>query len=190
MKKPERLQALIKSYEYLVENNFMIPKGIGIGNGGYPKERVLPQDKEKITTGMYAEKRPMMLSGTDKFVILEGEYLPTGEQLNAAREAIDLLYQIKALREELGIEGTPLKRETEILSEIEKAKTEARRFDSDYGVSKLISAFKEANTRTVDVSEIKEVAEGERIESKNGAINAVTSPEEEKNKEGQSHNDE
>ena len=189
MKKPERLQALIKSYEYLVENNFMIPKGIGIGNGGYPKERVLPQDKEKITTGMYAEKRPMMLSGTDKFVILEGEYLPTGEQLNATREAIDLLYQIKALREELGIEATPLKGETEILSEIEKAKNQARRFGSDDGVSKLVSAFKE-NSRTVDVSEIKEVAEGERIESKNGAINAITSPEEEKNKEGQSHNDE
>lgn len=44
--------------------------------------------------------------------------------------------------------------------------------------------------REVSVSEIKEVAEGQRIESKNGAINAVTSPEEEKIVEGQSHNDE
>lgn len=44
--------------------------------------------------------------------------------------------------------------------------------------------------REVSTKEVREVAEGERIESKNGAINAVTIPEEEKNKEGQSHNDE
>ena len=44
--------------------------------------------------------------------------------------------------------------------------------------------------REVSVSEIKEVAEGQTIASKNGAINAVTSPEEKKIVEGQSHNDE
>ena len=44
--------------------------------------------------------------------------------------------------------------------------------------------------REVSISEIKEVAEGQRIESKNGAINAVTSPKQEKFQEGQSHDDE
>ena len=44
--------------------------------------------------------------------------------------------------------------------------------------------------REVKVNEVKEVAEGEKRESKNRAINAVTSSGEEKNKEGQSHNDE
>lgn len=44
--------------------------------------------------------------------------------------------------------------------------------------------------RTVSVSEVGDVARGETVTSKNGAINAVTSPEEEKIVEGQSHNDE
>jgi len=49
---------------------------------------------------------------------------------------------------------------------------------------------KEQSDREVSISEIGEVARGETITSKNGAINAVTSQEEEKIQEGQSHDDE
>ena len=40
------------------------------------------------------------------------------------------------------------------------------------------------------VEEIEEVAFGERQGSRDGAINGVTNPEEEKTQEGQTHDDE
>ena len=62
-----------------------------------------------------------------------------------------------------------------------------------YEIRKELEKLQENSSsqqRKVTVSEIKEVAEGQRIENKNGAINAVTSQEEEKIQEGQSHDDE
>lgn len=67
----------------------------------------------------------------------------------------------------------------EFLKRVEAKKEENRRL-----------AELHKSERKVSISEVGEVAKGETRTSKNGAINAVTSPEEEKNKEGQSHNDE
>lgn len=172
MKKTEKLENFIKYYEYLVENNFMIQKGISIA--GYPEASLLPQYKERITTGMYAEKIPMMTPGIDRFSILEGEYIPMGEQVNAVHEAIDLLKKIKALRKELGIKETPLKGEEEILSAIGHTR------ESSW------------NSRRVELSEIYEVAKEGRTGSKEEAMNAVTTSKDEPTIEndGQSHDDE
>ena len=83
----------------------------------------------------------------------------------AGKQAIDIVDEIKKLREELGIKETPSKAEEKVQSEIKKA-------------------------REISLGELREVAEGQRLEDKNGAINAVTSPEEEKTQEGQTHDDE
>lgn len=166
-KKTEKLENFIKYYEYLVENNFMIQKGISIAR--YPEA-----SKERITTGMYAEKIPMMTRGIDRFSILEGEYIPIGEQVNAVHEAINLLKKIKALRKELGIKETPLKGEEEILSAIGHTR------ESSW------------NSRRVELSEIYEVAKEGRTGSKEEAMNAVTTLKDEPTIEndGQSHDDE
>ena len=164
MTKIDRLNQLIKNYEYLVDNDFIVPRGIGLR----PDDERLSRSEGEISTGIFAEKIPTM-SGIERFTIIEGEYIPTGEQMHAYEEAIKLFDEIKALRKELEIEDTPLKGEEEILLARKKTKEVSR---------------------PVTLDKIKALVERETETSKNDAMNAVTNPENEKNQEGQTHDDE
>lgn len=73
----------------------------------------------------------------------------------------------------------------EILKSVEAKKEENRKLAEIHKEEK----GNQSQERKVSVSEIKEVAEGQTIGSKNEATNAVTSPTEEKIQAGQSHDE-
>ena len=62
--------------------------------------------------------------------------------------------------------------------------------DFDYSLYTKPSEENPIPKREIKADEVKEVAEGQRIGIKNGAVNAVTCSEEEQIQEGQDHNDE